>query len=141
MTQRNFRTYVLIGDGESQGGIIWEGVMTAAKFRLDNLTVIADYNDVQLDGFVHDIMPLEPFTDKWKAFNWAVLEIDGHNMHQILDALAEVERIHDRPSVIVARTVKGKGVSFMENQYSWHGAAPTTEELENARKELVQGES
>jgi transketolase len=139
MTNRNYKTYVLIGDGESQGGIIWEGVMTAAKFRLDNLTVIADYNDVQLDGFVHDIMPLEPFADKWKAFNWAVLEIDGHNMHQILDALDEAERFHDRPTIIVARTIKGKGVSFMENKYSWHGIAPSAEELENARKELMQG--
>ena len=139
MTNRNFRTYVIIGDGESQGGIIWEGVMTAAKFRLDNLIVIADYNDVQLDGFVHDVMPLEPFLDKWKAFNWAVLEIDGHNMHQILDALDEAERIHDRPTIIMARTVKGKGVSFMENRSSWHGIAPTAEELETARKELLQG--
>ena len=139
MTNRNFRTYVLIGDGESQGGIIWEGVMTGAKFRLDNLIVIADYNDVQLDGFVHDVMPMEPFLDKWKAFNWAVLEIDGHNMHQILDALDEAERIHDRPTIIMARTVKGKGVSFMENRSSWHGIAPTAEELETARKELLQG--
>ena len=139
MTSRKFRTYVLIGDGESQGGIIWEGAMTAAKFRLDNLCVIADYNDVQLDGFVHDVMPMEPFLDKWKAFNWAVLEIDGHNMHQILDALDEAERIHDRPTIIVARTVKGKGVSFMENRHSWHGIAPTADELETARKELLQG--
>jgi len=138
MTNRNFRTYVIIGDGESQGGIIWEGVMTAAKFRLDNLIVIADYNDVQLDGFVHDVMPLEPFLDKWKAFNWAVLEIDGHNMHQILDALGEAERIHDRPTIIMARTIKGKGVSFMENRCGWHGIAPTAEELEKARKELMQ---
>jgi transketolase len=80
------RTYVIIGDGESQGGIVWEGAMTAAKYRLSNLTVILDYNDVQLDGAVHEIMPLEPVVDKWKAFNWAVIEINGHDMRQVLEA-------------------------------------------------------
>jgi len=138
INKKNYRTYVLLGDGECQGGIIWEGAMTATKFKLDNLTLIVDYNDVQLDGFVHDIMPMEPFVDKWKAFNLAVIEIDGHNMREILDALDMAERIHDRTTVIVARTVKGKGVSFMENSNKWHGGIPSEEQMEKARKELSE---
>ncbi len=133
---RRFRTYVLLGDGECQAGVIWEGAMTAAKYHLSNLTLILDYNDVQLDGFVHEIMPLEPLVDKWKAFNLGVIEIDGHNMRHILEALDEAETIHDRPAMIVAHTVKGKGVSFMENAHAWHGAAPTGEQMEQARREL-----
>jgi transketolase len=136
-----FRTYVVIGDGESQGGIIWEGAMTAAKYRLSNLTVILDYNDVQLDGAVHDVMPLEPVIDKWKAFNWAVLEINGHDMRQILEALDTASEIHNQPTIIVAHTTKGKGVSFMENDSYWHGVAPNKAQLEQAlaeiRKEIV----
>jgi transketolase len=132
----NYRTFVLLGDGECQGGVIWEGAMTAAKYRLDNLTLILDYNDVQLDGFVHDIMPLEPVLDKWKAFNFAVIEIDGHNLRQILEALDEVEHIHDKPTMIVAHTIKGKGVSFMENNSHWHGAPPNEAQLEQAKREL-----
>lgn len=137
LNQQTYRTYVMVGDGECQGGIIWEGAMAAGKFRVANLTVIVDYNDVQLDGFVHDIMPLEPFVDKWRAFNLHVLEIDGHNMRQILDALDTVEQIHDRPTVIVAHTTKGKGVSFMENNAAWHGIAPNAEQYERARQELM----
>ena len=117
-----------------------EGIMTAAKYKLANLTVILDYNDVQLDGFVHDIMPLEPIIEKWRTFHWDVIEIDGHNMHQILDALEEVEKIHDRPTVIIARTIKGKGVPFMENRYVWHGLAPTEEQLVEAKRELREGD-
>jgi len=134
----DFRTYVLLGDGECQGGIIWEGAMTAAKFKLDNLTLIVDYNDVQLDGYVHEIMPLEPFIEKWKSFNIGVIEIDGHNMRQILQALDEVEHIHDRTTVIVAHTVKGKGVSFMENRSSWHGKVPDKKQFEQAKMELLE---
>ena len=136
---KSYRTYVLLGDGECQGGIVWEGAMTAGKFKLDNLTLIVDYNDVQLDGFVHDIMPMEPFTDKWEAFNLAVIEIDGHNMRQILEALDRAENTHDRTTVIVARTVKGKGVSFMENDNKWHGNVPNKEQMEQARIELTEG--
>ncbi len=136
LNEKSYRTYVLLGDGECQGGIIWEGAMTAGKFKLDNLTLIVDYNDVQLDGFVHDIMPMEPFVDKWKAFNLAVIDIDGHNMRQILEALDKAEHIHDRTTVIVARTVKGKGVSFMENSNKWHGNIPSEEQMNKARIEL-----
>lgn len=133
-----YRTYVLLGDGEIQAGVIWEGAMAAAKYRLDQLTAILDYNDVQLDGPVHEIMPLEPVVDKWRAFNWHVMEIDGHNMGQILDALDEVENIHDCSTIIVAHTTKGKGVSFMENQSAWHGRAPSDEELRLAVAELEE---
>ncbi|OHD21913.1 MAG: transketolase [Spirochaetes bacterium GWB1_66_5] len=139
LNRKTYRTYVLLGDGECQAGIVWEGAMTAAKFRLANLTLILDNNDVQLDGFVHDIMPLQPIIDKWKAFNFAVLEIDGHNLRQILEALDEVEHIHDRSAIIVAYTVKGKGVSFMENSHEWHGAVPSAEQMAQARQELLAG--
>jgi len=143
-----YRVYVLLGDGECQAGIVWEGAMTAAKCRLANLTAIVDYNDVQLDGPVHEIMPLEPLLDKWQAFNFAVMEINGHNMRQVLEALDIVKEIHDRPTVIVAHTTKGKGVSFMEGRSEWHGRAPDDEqyaqavaELKGQRPELVEGEA
>ncbi len=129
-------TYVLMGDGESQGGIVWEGAMAAAKFRLNKLTAIVDFNDVQLDGPVHEILPLEPFADKWRACNWAVIEINGHDMQAILHALDMVDEIHDRPTVIIARTTKGKGVSYMENKAYWHGVAPNDVQLAQAVAEL-----
>ncbi len=132
----SYRTYVLLGDGECQGGIVWEGAMAAAKFRVSNLTAILDYNDVQLDGAVHDIMPLEPLIDKWRAFNWAVLEINGHNLRQVLEALDTASEIHGRPTIIVAHTTKGKGVSFMEDRSYWHGTAPNDAQLAQAVTEL-----
>jgi transketolase len=135
----SFRTYVLLGDGECQAGVVWEGAMTAGKFKLDNLTVIVDFNDVQLDGFVHEIMPLEPFVDKWKAFNLGVIEINGHDMRQILEALDRVEEIHDKTTVILAHTRKGKGVSFMEDNCKWHGSVPDARQMEQARRELLAG--
>jgi len=131
-----YRVYVLLGDGECQAGIVWEGAMVAAKFRLANLTAIVDYNDVQLDGSVHEIMPLQPFVDKWQAFNWKVLEINGHNMRQVLEALDTADEIHDRPVVIVAHTTKGKGVSFMENDSRWHGTPPDDKQCAQAVAEL-----
>jgi transketolase len=131
-----YHTYVLLGDGEIQAGIIWEAAMTAAKYGLDNLTAILDYNDVQLDGPVHQIMPLEPVKAKWEAFGWRTVEIDGHNMRQILEALDEATHVHARPTIIIAHTVKGQGVSFMENKSIWHGRAPTEEEYKIAVAEL-----
>lgn len=131
-----WRTYVLLGDGEIQAGVVWEGALFAAKYRLNTLTAILDYNDVQLDGPVHEIMPLEPMVEKWRSFGWAVLEIDGHHMGQILDALDEAVHIHTRPTILVAHTVKGKGVSFMENQSRWHGRAPNEEQYRQAVAEL-----
>jgi len=131
------RVYVLLGDGECQAGLTWEGTMAAAKYRLANLTVIVDYNGIQLDGWIHEIMPLEPFADKWQAHNWFVLDIDGHDIHQIIESFHQAENIHDRPTVIIARTIKGKGVSFMENQSSWHGKAPNDDEYSLAVNELT----
>jgi transketolase len=133
----SYRVYVLLGDGECQGGIVWEGVMTAAKYRLSNLTAIVDYNDVQLDGPVHEIMPMEPMTDKWRACNWEVLEINGHDLRQVLEALDMASETHHRPTAIIAHTTKGKGVSYMENQAKWHGIAPSEGELDQALAELT----
>lgn len=134
------RTYVLLGDGECQCGILWEGAMISAKYGLSKLTAIVDYNDVQLDGFVHDIMPIEPFVEKWKSFNWTVLEIDGHNVKEILQALDEAKGITNMPTVIIAHTTKGKGVSFMENKSTWHGKCPDDSEYAMAVEELKTNE-
>ena len=123
------RIYVILGDGELNSGVIWEGMMTAAKFALDNLTVIVDYNGVQQTGTTRHVMPTEPIADKWAAFNWHVIEIHGHNMGQILEALDRADEVHGRPVVIIARTTKGKGVSFMENSPAWHGGIPTARSL------------
>jgi len=130
------RVYVLLGDGECQSGVIWEGAMAASKFKLDKLVAILDYNGVQLDGSVDEIMPIEPIVDKWKSFNWEVIVIDGHNIRQILEALDEADKTHSKPTIIIAKTIKGKGVSFMENECSWHGIAPDEEQLKNACKEI-----
>jgi transketolase len=132
----NYRIYTLLGDGEIQGGVIWEGAMTAARYKLSNLTAILDYNDVQLDGPVHKIMPLEPLAEKWRAFNWHVIEINGHNIRQVVEALEMAEEIHGAPTIIIAHTTKGKGVSFMENQAYWHGVAPDSQQLHQAYLEL-----
>jgi transketolase len=132
-----YRVYTLLGDGECQAGIVWEGAMTAAKYHLANLHVIIDSNGVQLDGPTKQIMPMSPFADKWRDFGWAVLEIDGHRVVEIIQALQAVEEIPDRPSVIIAHTIKGKGVSFMENQAHWHGIAPNTAQFQQAMQELA----
>jgi len=131
-----YKVYVLLGDGEIQGGIIWEGAMTASKYKLGRLKVILDYNGVQLDGKVCDIMPLEPIVEKWKSFNFEVMTVDGHNIRQILETLDEADNIQDRPTIIIARTIKGKGVSFMEGNSYWHGMAPDEKQLNEAIKEL-----
>ena len=134
----SYRIYVLLGDGECQAGVLWEGAMTAGKYQLANLTAIVDYNDVQLDGPVHEIMPLEPFVEKWESFNFQVIEINGHNMREVLDSLDIAGEIHDRPTVIIAHTTKGKGVSFMENKAFWHGRAPNDEQFARAKAELFK---
>jgi transketolase len=133
---KDYQVYTMLGDGECQGGIVWEGAMLASKYRCGNLTAFLDYNDVQLDGFVHDIMPLEPMVDKWLAFNWHVLEIDGHSISEILNAIETSKSVKDKPTMIIAHTIKGKGVSFMENKSQWHGKAPTQQELALAKQEL-----
>lgn len=140
----SFRVYCMIGDGESQAGQIWEAAMSAPTFGLDTLCVICDYNKVQLDGPVWDIMDLEPLAEKWRAFNWHVVEIDGHRFEEILPALDEAEATRGRPTMIIAHTVKGKGVSFMEGTSAWHGKAPNRKQAEEAIAELLgrtEGES
>ncbi|MEW5872759.1 MAG: transketolase [Chloroflexota bacterium] len=136
LKKQDYRTYVLLGDGESQGGIVWEGAMTAAKYRLSNLTAILDYNNVQLDGPVHEVMPLEPLPEKWSACGWHVVEINGHDVRQVAEALEMAHQIHDRPTIVLAHTTKGRGVSFMEDQSYWHGNVPSAEQLKQALAEL-----
>lgn len=133
------RVYVLLGDGEINAGVIWEGAMSAAKYRLGNLAAILDYNGIQQTGATADVMPTEPIADKWQAFGWHVQEIDGHNVGEILDALDRADEVHARPSIIIARTTKGKGVSFMEYDHRWHGAPPNAAQYEQALGELERG--
>ncbi len=133
---RDYRVYVLIGDGESQEGMIWEAAMFGAHHKLDRVTAIVDYNNLQIDGHVSDIIEVQPLKDKWRAFGWHVLEVDGHDVIAIEDALKEADMMHGKPTVILARTVKCKGVSFMENKADWHGKAPNDDELRRALEEL-----
>lgn len=136
LDRKDYRVYVMIGDGESEEGQIWEAAMSSAYYRLDNLIAIIDYNSQQLDGWIKDIMELEPIVDKWRGFGWNVVEIDGHDFHQILKAMDEAKAASGRPTAVITRTVKGKGVSFMENNVDFHGMAPTKEQKEIALKEL-----
>lgn len=131
------RVYCLLGDGELQEGQVWEAAMTAAHYRLDNLCAIVDNNGLQIDGACCNVMNVEPLVEKWEGFGWNVLDIDGHNMEQIINAFDDAEKAKGRPTVIIARTVKGKGVSFFEGKAEYHGLAPTKEELERALKELA----
>ncbi len=134
--KKDYRVYVLMGDGEIQEGNIWEAAMAAAHYRCDNICGILDYNGFQIDGKVEEIMNLEPIAAKWQAFGWHTIEIDGHKIKEILAAYAEAKTIKDKPTIIIARTIKGKGVSFMENVVDFHGRAPSKEETEKALKEL-----
>jgi len=134
--QKDYRVYCLMGDGEIQEGNIWEAAMACAHYKCDNITAMLDYNGFQIDGKIKDIMGLEPLASKWQAFGWHAIEIDGHNISEILSAYQEAKTIKGKPSIIVARTIKGKGVSFMENVVDFHGRAPTKEEAERALKEL-----
>ena len=133
----NYRTYVVLGDGEIQEGQIWEAAMTAAHYKLDNLCAFLDSNNLQIDGNVSEIMGVEPLDKKWEAFGWNVIKIDGHNFEEILSALEKAKECKDKPTMILAKTIKGKGVSFMENVCGFHGVAPTLEELERALAELA----
>lgn len=136
MDSANWRVFCLMSDGEQDAGNTWEGVMLAGKNKLHNLTAVIDRNNIQIDGFTEDIMPLESLRAKYEAFNWHVLEIDGHNMQEIIDSFNEAKAIFEKPTVIIAHTIPGKGVSFMENKYEWHGKPPNKEEAELALKEL-----
>jgi len=136
MDKKNYRIYCMVGDGESQSGQIWEAAMCAAKYKLDNLTAILDYNKIQLDDRVNIVMEIEPVKDKWKSFGWNVMEIDGNDIPKIIDALDDAEKVKGKPTIIIAHTVKGKGVSYMEDSVDWHGKAPSKELAEQAIREL-----
>lgn len=133
------RVYVILGDGEIDAGVIWEGALAAARYRLGNLTAILDYNGIQQTGATAEVLPTEPIAEKWTAFGWHVQEIHGHNVLEILNALDRADEVHARPAIIVARTTKGKGVSFMEYDHRWHGMPPNREQYEQARAELEEG--
>ena len=130
------RIFTLIGDGESNEGQVWEAAMSAPKFRLDNLVAILDRNKIQQDGFTEEIMPLDPVRDKWMAFNWNVMEVDGHKIEQLIDALNRVERMEDKPSIIIANTIKGNGIKHMANNPQWHGKAPPRKHIPILLEEL-----
>jgi transketolase len=136
LDSKAYRTYVLLSDGECEEGQTWEAALSGAQFGLDNMTAIVDNNGIQLSGRTCDIMSLDPLAKKWEAFGWNTLDVDGHDLDQLLSAYYKAESTKGSPTVIVARTIKGKGVSFMENNVAFHGKAPTTEEAEQALKEL-----
>lgn len=130
------KVYVLCGDGEQQEGQIWEAAMFAHKYQLDNLIAFTDRNRLQTDGNTEDVMPLDPLVDKWRAFGWNAWEIDGHDLNQIVDSVAKADDGSKKPTMIIANTVKGKGVSFMENEAMWHGTPPNDEQYQRAMEEL-----
>lgn len=134
--KKSYRVYALMGDGELEEGQVWEASMAAAHYKLDNLTAFIDYNGLQIDGACNEVMTVDPIPEKFKAFNWNVLEIDGHDFNEILNAIEEAEKCKGKPTVIVCKTVKGKGVSFMENVASWHGSAPNKEQCSIALREI-----
>ncbi len=135
----DYRVYAILGDGEIQEGQVWEAAMTAAHYRLDNLVAFLDYNGLQIDGKTSQIMTVDPVKEKWQAFGWHVLETDGHDLRKITAALQLARQVKEKPVMIIAYTVKGKGVCFMENDASWHGMAPNTTETEQALEELASG--
>ncbi len=137
--KKNNRVYVLMGDGEQQEGSVWEAAMAAGDLKLDNLCAIVDSNKLQIDGRVENIMGVEPIADKYKSFKWDVMTIDGHDYSQILNAYESASKTKGKPSLIIANTIKGKGVSFMENLVDWHGKAPSKELMEKALKEIANG--
>jgi transketolase len=130
------RVYVILGDGECQEGQIWEAAMSAAHYRLDNLIAFLDYNGLQIDGWLRDVKMVQPLAEKWRSFGWNVLETNGHDYKALLEAVNKGKTTKGLPTMIIAHTVKGKGVSFMENQIDWHGRAPNKEEFEKAMLEL-----
>lgn len=132
-----YRVYVLLGDGECDEGQVWEAAMAAAHFKVDNLVAIVDNNGLQIDGWNRDVMNLAPFAQKWQAFGWHAIEVDGNNLTELIRAFNQAKSVKGQPTVVVAHTIKGKGVSFMENKPDFHGTAPTPDEVELALKELV----
>jgi transketolase len=140
LDRKSYRTYVLLSDGELDEGMVWEALMAAVKFKADNLCAIIDHNHLQLDGPTDEVMPVEPLREKLESFNWHVVEIDGHDIADIQRGLAEARHTSGRPTVLIAETVKGKGVSFMENQCDWHGAVLSEAQLTQALRELERSD-
>ncbi len=136
MDKKLFQVYCFMSDGEQQEGNTWEAAMFAGKNKLSNLTAVMDRNNIQIDGMTEDIMPLEPLADKYRAFGWHVLEIDGHNIREIADAVEEAKAIHEKPTLILAHTIPGKGVKEIEFDYHWHGKPPTKEEGDRFLEEI-----
>lgn len=136
LDKADWRVYALCGDGEIQEGMIWEAAMSAAHYKLDNLTVFVDHNGLQIDGANDEVMTVNPIDEKFRAFGWNVLSINGHDFDQIRAAITLAQKTKGKPTVIIAETIKGKGVSFMENQVGWHGKAPSEEQCAEALKEL-----
>ncbi len=136
LDNKKYQTYCLMSDGEHNEGNTWEAIMFAGKMKLNNVTAIIDRNNIQIDGFTENVMPIEPLRDKYEAFNWHVLEIDGHNIYEIIAAATEAKAIYEKPTVIIAHTIPGRGVSFMEKNYLWHGKPPTIQEAKVALDEL-----
>lgn len=132
------RFYAMLSDGELQEGNSWEAIMFAAKYKLHNLLAIVDYNNIQIEGYVEDVMPLAPLDEKWRSFNWHVIEVDGHDFRAIDAAVEEAKTIFEKPTVILAHTIPGKGVSYMEHTFKWHGMPPNAEQAEQALKELKE---
>lgn len=132
----DYRVFVLMGDGELQEGQVWEAAMTAAHYKLDNVTAFLDHNHLQIDGFNDEVMTVDPVDKKWEAFGWNVIKIDGHNLESIEEAVEAAKNVKGKPTIIIAETVKGKGISFMENQANWHGNAPNAEQCKQAMCEL-----
>jgi transketolase len=136
LDKKDYRVYVLLGDGEIEEGQIWEAAMSAAHYKLDNVCAILDFNGLQIDGPTKEVMDPNPIREKWEAFRWHTVQIDGHNFKEILGAFEEAKGIKGKPTIIIARTTKGKGVSFMENVVDFHGVAPTKEEAKKALEDL-----
>lgn len=137
LDKKDYRVYCALGDGEIQEGQVWEAAMTASHYKLDNLCVIVDNNNLQIDGTVDKVMSPYPIVDKFKSFGFNVIEIDGHDFKQIIAAFEDAKKVKEKPTAIVAKTIKGKGVSYMENQASWHGKAPNEQELTQAMQDLI----
>jgi len=136
MDDKKFRTYCLMSDGEQDAGNVWEGVMFVGKNKLSNLTAIIDRNNIQINGMTEDVMPLEPLKEKYEAFNWHIMEVDGHNIKEFIDAIDMAKAIYEKPTVIIARTIPGKGIKEIEFDYKWHGKPPSKEEAKKFLNEL-----
>ncbi|MFN7991501.1 MAG: transketolase [Candidatus Micrarchaeia archaeon] len=136
--RKRWRVYAMLSDGEHNEGQTWEAAMLAAKYKLGNLTAIIDRNNIQIDGYTEEVLPIEPFAEKYRSFGWNVIDVDGHNIKKIIDACQESKAIYEKPTVIIAHTIPGKGVQFMESLFEWHGKPPSKEQADEAILELEE---